>query len=437
MNESEHNIRRTAIHLIRSGKSPTEAAQEVGRSRAWVYKWWKRYRTGGWQALQGTSRAPKRQARKLSEETYQAIRLARSELEAEATQPGKLSYIQSQAVRARLLKKGVTSLPSESSIEREIRRAGMTHPRKTAEKPKVDYPHLHPVRPHQLVQIDIVPHYLPGGPCVSCFNAVDVASRYPTGQQFTSKRSEDAASFITQVWRELGIPVYTQVDNEGCFSGGFTHPGVIGRVVRLGLLVGTEMVFSPIRNPESNGTVERFHQDYSKNVWRKIELTNLLDVQWHSTNFFENYRHSQHHSALKGCSPTDLHFAKPFHRLPVDFKLPDKLPITAGQAHFMRLVDQQRQVMVLNINWDVPLASPDQGVWATLKFTPRGAMLRIYDTAPDAQKRTCLVEYPFPLKEPVQPLGTAFRRPIETSQPPLFKRATTLIQQVAQWMSTM
>lgn len=437
MNESENNIRRTAIHLIRSGKSPAAAGQEVGRSRAWAYKWLKRYQTGGWQALQGISRAPKRQARKLPEEICREIRQARSELEAEATQPGKLSYIHAPAVRARLRQKRVTPLPSESSIEREIRKAGMVHPRKAIEKLKINYPHLQPTRPHQLVQIDIVPHYLPGGPCVSCFNAVDIVSHYPTGQQFTSKRSEDAASFLMQVWRELGIPDYTQVDNEGCFSGGFTHPGVVGRVLRLSLLVGTELVFSPIRNPESNGTVERFHQDYSKNVWRKIELASLLDVRRHSTTFFENYRHSQHHSALKGRSPADLHFIQPLHRLPGDFQIPDKLPITAGQVHFMRVVDQERKVMALNLNWEVPLAVPNQGVWVTLKIASRGAVLRIYDTAPDMPKRPCLAEYPFPLKEPVQPLQTAFCRSSERRQPTWLTWTAILVQKAVQWASTM
>ena len=96
------------------------------------------------------------------------------------------------------------------------------------------------------MQIDIVPRYLPGGPCVSCFNAIVVVSRYPTGQQYTTKRSVDAVQFLLQVWRDLGVPDYTQVDNESCFSGGFTHLGVLGKVLRLGLMVGTELVFSPM-----------------------------------------------------------------------------------------------------------------------------------------------------------------------------------------------
>lgn len=128
---------------------------------------------------------------------------------------------------------------------------------------------MRPTKPHQLIQVDFVPRYLPNGPFVSCFNAIDVVSRYPTGRQYTTKRSEDAASFLLQVWRDLGVPDCTQVDNEGCFSGGFNHPRVLGKVLRLALMVGTELVFSPIRHPESNGHAERFHQDYSKNVWAR------------------------------------------------------------------------------------------------------------------------------------------------------------------------
>jgi transposase InsO family protein len=432
MSKTEYTVRETAIHLLRSGKSPAEVAQELNRSVAWVYKWRQRFFAHeDWQALRDRSRAPKRQPTKLPATVRQAIRQARSELEAEAAQPGKLSYIGAHAIQARLRKKEVSPLPSITSIERELRAAGMVRPRKRQEPEGVAYPHLHPTLPLQLVQVDIVPHYLPGGPCVSCFNAIDVVSRYPTGRQFLTKRSQDAVELLLHVWRTVGIPEFTQVDNEGCFSGGFTHPGVLGKVLRWGLLVGTQLVFSPIRHPESNGTVERFHQDYSQNVWDKIELPNLPAVQQHSLAFFETYRHSEHHSALKGRSPADVHPRQPAYQLPEDFSPPSKLPLTEGQVHFIRQVSQDGKVMILNLNWDVPLARPDQGVWATLQFTLQGAKLRIYDAAPDAPKRTCLAacpvarhrEHPFPLKEEVQPLAEEFQRPVPVTEHPLFRSA--------------
>ena len=432
-------VRRTAIHLLRSGKTVAEVAQEVKRSEPWVYKWRKRYfDAGDWQALEDRSRAPKHPPKKLPEYIRQTIRAVRSELEAEAAEPGKLSYIGAHAIRGRLRQKRITPLPSVSSIERELRAAGMTRPRKPQKPDQVEYPHVHPTKPHQLVQVDIVPRYLPGGPCVACFNAIDVVSRYPTGRQYLTKRSEDAASFLLQVWSDLGIPDYTQVDNEGCFSGGFTHPGVLGKVLRLALMVGTELVFSPIRHPESNGYVERFHQDYTKNVWDKIDLPDLAAVHKHSLLFFDAYRHSPHHSALHSRSPQEMHAIDPICDLPARFRPTAKLPLTVGKVHFIRVVSQDRQVMVLNQNWDVPLAKPDQGVWATLQFTPQGARLRIYDTAPDAQRRSCLAEHPFPLKEPVYPLGQQFQRPKYAPKPSRAAYAVGKIgRSVSQWISTM
>jgi hypothetical protein len=35
--------------------------------------------------------------------------------------------------------------------------------------------------------MDNVPHYLSGGTLVNCFNALDVISRYPDGQQYERK----------------------------------------------------------------------------------------------------------------------------------------------------------------------------------------------------------------------------------------------------------
>jgi hypothetical protein len=283
---------------------------------------------------------------------------------------------------------------------------------------EVKYPRLQPCRLHQLTQVDIVPHYLSGGEAVACFNALDVVSRYPTGHAYAQRRAEDAVDFLIHAWQEIGLPRYTQVDNEGCFSGGFTHAGVLGQVVRLALWVGAELVFSPLYHPESNGTVERFHQDYDRHVWDLLDLPNRAAVISQGNRFFDQYRHSPHHTALKGQTPAEVHLQLPPNRLPADFTRPKgKLPLTEGQIHFMRRVSPTGTVSVLNLEWAVPTPKPDQGVWVTIEFTLAGARLSIYDTAPDADDRTCLATYPFPLKEPVQPRPVIQPTPDQVSTP--------------------
>lgn len=400
----EDGERQTFIHLVRSGKTVLQASRELGRAPSWGYKWKARYDQDGWAGVKERSRAPRHVSRKTAEPVRQEILRVRSVLEAEAQESDKLGYIGGQAIAGRLPSAEGQSWPSVSTIERILRQAGMTKPRPSKEEKTVAYPHLKPTAAHQLTQVDIVPHYLTGGESIACFNSIDVVSRYPTGHPFSRKGSTEAAEFLRRTWREGGVPQYLQLDNESCFSGGYKHPGVIGKVVRLALSAGVQPVFSPFYHPESNGSVERFHQDYSAFVWKKVHLDNLAAVRQRSALFFATYRHSRHHSALADQSPLEVHTATPLRQLPADFTMPDKLPITAGQVHFIRAVNNKRQVPILNQTWSAGSAVPDQGVWATLGLTPTGATLRIYDAAPDAPKRRCLAVHPFPLKEPVIPL---------------------------------
>jgi len=179
------------------------------------------------------------------------------------------------------------------------------------------------------------------------------------------------------------------VDNEGCFSGGFTHPHVLGKVVRLALQAGTELVFSPVRHPQSNGYVERFHRDYNTHVWEDTYLSSIDDVQERGEQFFVLYR-QRPHSRLHEQTPYAVHAS-------------EKRPLYEGKVHFMRKVLPDQTVSVLNVAWALPKAKPGQGVWVTLDLRPSGATLFIYDAAPDANARRCLAAYKFPLSEPVQP----------------------------------
>lgn len=406
--QTDYPERKTLIHLLNSDKKPREAAQELGRCPAWAYKWQHRYEQEGLAGLQGRSRKPKHLARQTSEAVKQEIRCIRSELEAEAENKDRLGYIGADAIYGALRQRGIEPLPAVSTIERLLRQAGKTKPHLPRVKQEVSYPHLCPTQPHQLTQVDIVPHYLTGGQSIACFNGIDVVSRYPAGKQYAKKRSVDACDFALHLWRDLGLSEYLQMDNESCFSGGYKHPGVIEKAVRLALYVGVQPVFSPFYHPESNAFVERFHQDYSTFVWEKEHLEDLTAVHQRSALFFSNYRRSHHHSALAGHAPTDIHQTMPIRKLPFGFSLPNPLPITAGQVHFLRAVGEKRTVLILNKTWSAGLGLPGQGVWATLFLRLSGATLRIYDVAPDAPKRRCLAEHPFPLQEPVLPLQPQF-----------------------------
>lgn len=406
--ETIANQRYALIHLLRSQKTLRQAARELGRPPSWAQKWKKRYEQEGWKGLEERSRTPHQFPQRTLEAMRREILRLRSELEAEAHTKEALGYIGGHAIYGRLRAEGVEGLPSVCTIERILHQAGVTRPHLPKVEKEVVYPQLQPRAVHQLIQIDIVPHYLRGGESIACFNGIEVVSRYPTGKQYSQKSSKEALDFQLHVWNELGLSEYLQMDNESCFSGGYKHPGVIGKAVRLALLVGVQVIFSPFYHPESNAYVERFHQDYSTFVWVKEHLEDLRAVHQRSGLFFPNYRRSTHHSALAGHSPVEIHRSAPGRRLPAGFCVPAKLPITAGQVHFMRAVNPKGEVFILNKRWSAGTAQPDQGVWATLCLKPNEASLRIYDAAPGVPNRRCLAIHPFPLKEEVVPLQPPF-----------------------------
>ena len=397
--------REHAVHLLRAGQTTTDVAAALHRSESWVRKCWRRYQHTGWAGLSDVSRAPHQHGTRLADDVRASIIQARSELEAAAATGTGLKYIGARAVRTHLKASQLDPLPSVSTIERVMREAGML--RAKAAPPTVTYPRLCPQQPHTLIQIDQMPHFLHGGQRVFCFNGIDVVSRYPTGQVYLHRRASDAVAFLIHVMQIIGIATYTQVDNEGCFSGGSTHPYVLGQCARLALHLGTELVFSPVYHPQSNGCIERFHQEYQRHVWQDTYLTDADAVQAQADRFFAHHRASGHHAALAGHTPHDLHHRTPPRLLAAAHPVPTaRVPVSAGRLHFMRCIQPDGTVSVLNVDWQVPGYDPGHGVWVTVTLHPDGSTLTVYDAAPDASDRQCLVTYPFPVKDGVVPKPT-------------------------------
>ena len=154
--------REQAMHLLRSGLSVSEISQSMGRSPVWVYKWKKRYEAQGWAGLVSQSREPNHARHEYDEEMRRLICQTRSELEAEAASGIGLCYIGATTIQARLRErlKPSPSLPSMATINRVLNEAGMTRAKEEA-LVKIAYPTLCPTQPHQVYQVDIVPHHLP------------------------------------------------------------------------------------------------------------------------------------------------------------------------------------------------------------------------------------------------------------------------------------
>jgi transposase InsO family protein len=114
------------VQLVLAGESPQAAAAACGASRATGYRLWRRYREGGWTALQDRPSTPKRQPRRLPAEVEQEILSWREHLRA------------GPAVIAAILERPI------STVGKVLRRAGRSRLPRPQRDPKVRYERDYP-----------------------------------------------------------------------------------------------------------------------------------------------------------------------------------------------------------------------------------------------------------------------------------------------------
>ena len=79
----------------------------------------------------------------------------------------------------------------------------------------------------------------------------------------------------------------------------------------------------------------------------------------------------------------------------------DKLPLTGGQVHFIRQVDTEGQINVLNEGFKVGEEFTSEYVWATI-YTEKQKM-EVYYQAKDQDAAVLIKEFDYELNEAVKP----------------------------------
>jgi transposase InsO family protein len=108
------------VSLIVGGMSPQAAAAACGASRATGYRWWRRYREGGWVSLHDRPSTPIRQPRRLSVEAEREILAWRAELKAG---PAVIAVIVDRPVSTvgKVLRRGGQSRLPRARRDRHVR----------------------------------------------------------------------------------------------------------------------------------------------------------------------------------------------------------------------------------------------------------------------------------------------------------------------------
>lgn len=344
-----------AMRLRLQGHPHKLILEKVQRSRAWLSKWQKRFDRQGASGLRSHSRRPHHTPSACSPRIVRLIVQTRRRLVKQ-----KVGLIGARAIRRELRKVLGKQTPSLATINRVLSTPTEAAP--------AYFPRPLTTVAGTLQALDWTCRYLEEGPKVYAFHTLNLRTRACAQTIAADKSSDTVIQHGLHAWKTLGIPQFLQLDNDAAFCGGYKVPRVFGQFVRVCLYLGIELVFLPIAEPERNGEVEELNGLWGHAFWERRRFTSFARVVRASPAFVRWYMTEYAPPRLGERTPRQAQRAEPKHRLTVTqmAHLPDPLPITAGRLHFLRKVEPNGTIAVLNETWKVSKRLAGKYVWATI-----------------------------------------------------------------------
>lgn len=357
--------RQRAVQRFTQGQNPDAICASFGRSRSWLYKWVTRAASGDPDWFRELSREPHRQPLRTPAEVEAIVMAVRRHLDHDDLFCGP------QAILWELEEMEIRPLVSISTIERILRRHGLTKRRGRGYAPKGKaYPALPAQQPNQTHQADLVgPRYLRGPVRFYSFNAVDLRTSRCGLEPLPSQSGQNVVDGLWALWKRLGIPWNLQVDNAWCFYGSPAHPRGMGPLIRLCLHHQVELWFIPVNEPWRNGVIEKFNDHYEQKFLRKVVMASAEELRQASRDFEQKHNSRYRYRKLGGQTPLQaLAQAKPTLRFPEQEQAPS-LPLAKpeeGCYHLVRFIRSDLRLNVFGELFAVPPQVQHEYVVATI-----------------------------------------------------------------------
>jgi hypothetical protein len=407
-------LRRTAVKRYRAGISAAEVARQLHHSRSWVYKWVAYRAHHPWTRFRSAPRAPHHHPTELSAKSVRRIVHLRQLLMRHRQPRLRFALVGARTIQKEWYRRYPEPAPSLRTIQRVLKRHQLT-----TQAPKLCRqayrPHPDATYPDAVHATDIITRWITGGEVVQTFNTVDIYSNdaYSTSQ--ATKTATAACEHLLQTWQQLGVPDVAQFDNESAFSGG-NHPWGLGKVVRLCLYMGIEVLFIPLGEADYNSPVETFNHLWAQQFWGLHHFTRRRDVSRVQRTFLTWYR-SQYIAPRQPDTPERMRLGAQVHTLASRDAtgLPSRLPICAGRVHAVRRVSPEGQVRFLNQTLRVGKRYRERYVWLTLETAHQRLSMwyQVRTRAPWKRLKTVAA----PMSEPVVAVPKRFARLHAARQP--------------------
>ena len=138
-------------------------------------------------------------------------------------------------------------------------------------------------------------------------------------------------------WKDVGLPAYSQFDNDMLFAGTHRHPDAIGSVTRLCLRLGVVPVFAPPRETGFQAGIESYNGRWQSKVWGRFEHASLEALQMQSARYVLA---SRRRSAVR------IEGAPPRRAFPTE-GVPKGPAPNQGRIVYVRRTDEQGSVHLL------------------------------------------------------------------------------------------
>ena len=403
-NTDEIRFRRQAFKFFELGKSPLEILARLPRSRPRLFKWKRRFEEQGWQALDSLSKVPRHSAHGYRPEVVGLIVRMRQRMEKNTVGLISARALQQELLRQRLL----TTVPSQTTIKRWLRQAGILGQSQTAASVAY-YPGLPPQASAVTFSFDWISRYLTGGEKVFVFHTLDLQTRALAQTIRTDKSTDSACDHLRRACVEIGLPDFLRLDNDAAFTGLGRHGRQFGQFVRTALSLGIELLFIPPGEPKRNHDVERINGLWAGSFWDKDHFNSRSQLLRKSPKFLTWYQ-TYDPPALNGLTVSEATREHPRQHLSEQqiAELPNELPLTAGRLHFARPVSAGGEIQILKEPWKVSRSLAGQYVLATLDL--RRQELLIYHRRSTRAEAHLIRRYEYEIDEAIKPLPAQYRR---------------------------
>ena len=382
MTDDVEQLRTWAVQRFINGEKPESICSSLGCSKAWLYKWVKRYFEGDPFWVESQSRRPLTSPIRTPSEIEEIVKLVRLNLYNQDL------FCGAQAIHWEMEELKVQPLPSIRTINRILRRHGLTHRRTGHYEAKgTVFPRLPSQTPNQTHQADWVgPCYLKTPLRFYSLNAVDLATSRCGLHPSVSKSAQDVLDALWAIWKLMGIPDNLQVDNELSFFGSPTYPRGMGPLIRLCLHNGVEPWFIPMGEPWRNVVVEKFNDHYEQKFLGKYPMATLTDLLTESLVYEQKHNSTYRYSKLGGKTPLkNLNASNGKLRFPKKDQAP-RHPLKkpeVGQYHLVRFIRSNRKLDIFGELFPVSAELQYEYVVATIDVKEQKLSLSLDKTKVD------------------------------------------------------